>query len=522
VINFIEFFFFADVAMYYCCFCLIDLEHYVSQVAAALEVLVAKAREDTGGKSSDGAVHMVWRGKQVSLRTALLRDAVFKAQHLSTEVATATAGAAAAKEDAEPSSKGKHSSLAAIAGPSKALLGKCVSAFDDLLSVLQHLTSELESKGQVINGGGGGGGVRGSSQLETERSELNAIQEWASLARACHLAHKYRKIADGITKKWRIVATSAATQGGIASYSSGRRHLQEYMSYSEDLVHVYGAMIAVLEEGLSLPGVEDDDDVVDVLTARLSSARAHKCFYLAAHFAAPKKTEEEEKGEPFSQSSNAALALYSRALTLADTAESQYRACLDLVAAHSSSSSSDEGVVEVSSGVFEGLVQEMTGIAALRGEVSGAQARAKASTFLASLSPSSDEANGGTPKALLDRLDVFDAGLVIHSDKGKQSKKGKGKKKKNKEAAAGAGAPESSEAAANATTTVSYHVANVPPALLPVATKPMLFNLAHNFLTFPNLDEKAGGPAAMAEEDGGSGKETEQGNKGGFLGWLLN
>jgi hypothetical protein len=197
------------------------------------------------------------------------------------------------------------------------------------------------------------------------------------------------------------------------------------MSYSEDLVHVYGAMIAVLEEGLSLPGVEDDDDVVDVLTARLSSARAHKCFYLAAHFAAPKKTEEEEKGEPFSQSSNAALALYSRALTLADTAESQYRACLDLVAAHSSSSSSDEGVVEVSSGVFEGLVQEMTGIAALRGEVSGAQARAKASIFLASLSPSSDEANGGTPKALLDRLDVFDAGLVIHSDKGKQSKKGK-------------------------------------------------------------------------------------------------
>ena len=132
-----------------------------SQVAAALEVVVAKAREDSGGSSSsDGAVHIVWRGKQVSLRTALLRDAVLKAQHLSTEVATATAAAAtaandsAAKDTAEPSGKGgnKHNSIAP--GPSKALLGKCVSAFDDLLTLLQQLVSELESKGQVINGGG--------------------------------------------------------------------------------------------------------------------------------------------------------------------------------------------------------------------------------------------------------------------------------------------------------------------------------------------------------------------------------
>ena len=38
----------------------------------------------------------------------------------------------------------------------------------------------------------------------------------------------------------------------------------------------------------------------------------------------------------------------------------------------------------------------------------------------------------------------------------------------------------------------AFRLADVPPSFQPIQCKPLLFDVAHNFLAFPNLDERAG------------------------------
>ena len=63
---------------------------------------------------------------------------------------------------------------------------------------------------------------------------------------------------------------------------------------AEDIVHLYGALRQIVEEAAQLPGVADDDDLVDELNAKAAAATACRCYYLAESYAS---TRDEDKGE---------------------------------------------------------------------------------------------------------------------------------------------------------------------------------------------------------------------------------
>jgi hypothetical protein len=215
--------------------------------------------------------------------------------------------------------------------------------------------------------------------------------------------------------------------------------------------------------------------------------------------------------------------LYEHASALAAAAESQLRACIQAAAdanANHAAGIAGNGAAADACGACEGLALELAGVVALQAQVAGAKARARASIFLAAHGSGAEHdasrSRGGAPKVLLERLGEFNAGLVLLGTKGKHAKKG-GTKKKGTAKQWAADGPEGAPL-------VGYRVASVPPALVPVACRPMLFNLAHNFVAFPNLDAKAGGPIAQDDDGaaaGGGGNAAAQAGVGGrLLGWL--
>jgi len=137
------------------------------------------------------------------------------------------------------------------------------------------------------------------------------------------------------------------------------------------------------------------------------------------------------------------------------------------------------------------LSAELEELAELRLAVAGAKSRAAAQAVLASGMAGGGVVvgRGGGARALLDRLGEFDAGVVplaggkaaALSSKVKAAKVSKSKAKRAAEHVAKAGGE-----------VVTHRLGSVPPAFQAAECKPMLFNLAHNFLEFPDLDAKAG------------------------------
>lgn len=286
-------------------------------------------------------------------------------------------------------------------------------------------------------------------------------------------------------------------------------------------MHLYGGLKQILEEALKLPGVEDDDELVDELSARLLAVRAQRAYFLAeTHTAAG--------------SGKKAVALYDHAAELAESAVESLKAC---TFDHGSGEEGTSSTSTSSNGTGSGgggeafLAAELSELLELRQDVAGAKSRALAQAVLQSpliLAKAVGEAGGGGARGggggseasgggqrvgavpLLERLSEFDAGLVEvgvgGGAKAKSSKKLKGKKAKEAAAAASAAA-----AAAEAGTNVTYKVATVPPSLEAVPCKPMLFNLAHNFIDFPDLDAKAGVKKQAGEAGSGGG---------GLFGWF--
>ena len=60
-------------------------------------------------------------------------------------------------------------------------------------------------------------------------------------------------------------------------------------SRPEDIVHLYSSLAQILQDMLALPGVEEDDDLADSLQAKLTSVRAHRCYFLAETYSSNSK-----------------------------------------------------------------------------------------------------------------------------------------------------------------------------------------------------------------------------------------
>ena len=58
------------------------------------------------------------------------------------------------------------------------------------------------------------------------------------------------------------------------------------------------------------------------------------------------------------------------------------------------------------------------------------------------------------------------------------------------------------------------NLVSFPPSFTPIPCKPLFFDLAHEHLTFPSLDEKMASPGQAGSAQGASG-----GWLGGWLGW---
>ena len=105
-------------------------------------------------------------------------------------------------------------------------------------------------------------------------------------------------------------------------------------------------------------------------------------------------------------------------------------------------------------------------IKSLQGAVAGAKSRAQAQAFLASRSKEAPTSKPLPSSGLQLRLSAYEAGRDG----------------------------------------TSFKLADVPPGFQPIQCKPLLFDVAHNYLEFPNFDEKAG---LIQEKKGG-----------GLFGWF--
>jgi len=444
---------------------------------AGLESVVAEAKRS--GEAAAGAAAfkdtVTWRGRVVGVRTEELRALLAKAQALDREAASGGGEAA---------------------GASESLTTKVIGAYGDALQLVGRQLAGLD------------GSAKGP-RADAERADLELLRGFLGYTRALRTFARHRKLCGDLKRKWRKHERTGggepavmAAEGGAGAGGGAR---------AEDIVHVLGALKQMLEEAIKLPGMEDADELCDELGARLLAVRAQRCFFLAeahalgqpppppsaadlaavaAALAAGDTPPAPQGGRPANP--RAAVALYDHAAELAGQAAELLDACVGDQARAKKAGGGEEGDMS-GAGLSAALPlsAELEELAELRLAVAGAKSRAAAQAVLASGMAGGGVVvgRGGGARALLDRLGEFDAGVVplaggkaaALSSKVKAAKVSKSKAKRAAEHVAKAGGE-----------VVTHRLGSVPPAFQAAECKPMLFNLAHNFLEFPDLDAKAG------------------------------
>mmetsp|Transcript_4852 Transcript_4852/g.11423 ORF Transcript_4852/g.11423 Transcript_4852/m.11423 type:complete len:372 (-) Transcript_4852:319-1434(-) len=350
------------------------------------------------------------------------------------------------------------------------------------------------------------------------------------------------RLLGDLKRKWRKHALAQAVGGQGGSKARGDS-ASAVTVRAEEIVHLYESSKQVLEESLRLPGVEDDDVLHDRLGARLAAARSMRAYFLAEVYAnsggapAPGIDAGIDAGAAALYAAKASGALYKRSRSLALGAVGLLRACLQDARNARKEASSGVAPQGGSQGGSQGggggdeaesarvaweaacaarvvaeLEVEARELEALATEAMGAAGRAHAVALLSANKELETPVSGAF---LLDRLSSFDPGVTVLQNSaekqpstmesssalgsgkgsepklsGKASKKAAAKAKK-RAAQAGKGTG-GGQGKAGGEERALYRVAAVPPALEPVPCRPLVFDLAHNFLDFPNLDEKAG------------------------------
>lgn len=195
----------------------------------------------------------------------------------------------------------------------------------------------------------------------------------------------------------------------------------------EDLVRLYDSAISSLQEMAQLDGYREEAALMDQVNARLAAAKACRCYYLAASYGAANRYAE-------------AQALYERAADLMS-----------------------EGVHLLQGAGYAKDSTELESLANLEMLIDGAKARAHAQAFVNTLegSPAVSDAQGSLGKMDLTGAAAMAAGrpLLDSADVFERS---------------------------NPENLVAF-----PPDFVTVPCKPLLFDIARNQITPPDLSSRA-------------------------------
>ena len=393
----------------------------------------------------------------------------------------------------------------------EAMYSKSIAAYSAALDVVSKAITALDA----ISTGG--------AKVGSKREELSLLRGFLGFKKAMRQFSLNKRLAVSFGRRWKAQLVRGKEEG-TAGDEAGRVNMAVR---AEDIVHLYGALRQIVEEAAQLPGVADDDDLVDELNAKAAAARACRCYYLAESYASTRdedKGEEErediaeEEGDDDEESRGSkkaakatekaeakklmsTMALYTHAGDLLVLARDLLEAC-------------DQGDDETNVG------EELRELEELSVNLGGAKSRAQAIAFLQA--GSSGATNMGARRAgrvepsLISRLSECETELGQQQQqqqqqqqrrrrRGKKDGYGGGKyegknKKGNKEGVGGNGG-------FGGGSTYVYRVAALPPALRAVPCKPMVFDLAHNFLETPGFDSKV-------RFQGGKSSERQDGEAG--------
>jgi len=226
----------------------------------------------------------------------------------------------------------------------------------------------------------------------------------------------------------------------------------------DDLIHLYDQQVDYVAELRAQPGAADDEAQAAAWEAQTASSKAHRTYYVAAAYALSGKWRE-------------AALLHDRASELA---------------AEAAALGADAGALLLKIGAGRCKAKAQAALAKAKAAAGADEDESKEDGGVASSPRKKDKKDKkedvSAPRVLLERLECYDAG-------DKQS---------------------------------LYSLQHVPPALTPIACKPMLFDIAFNAIAMPsNLAELAGDAKKKKKK-----KKTDQAaaEGGGLLksvaGWL--
>ena len=231
-----------------------------------------------------------------------------------------------------------------------------------------------------------------------------------------------------------------------------------------EAAHLYATMQQLCEETVRTESVADKEELLLAAGARGAACRALRVYKLAE--ARLQAVQQRERPERRRAAADEAAALFDHCANLSGDAIESCRGAMDALL--EALDHAGEGAPGLEAAVeaarrFEGAVQAMVRLEAKCG---GGRAR-----VLAALAAGDLEAGGaaeaGGQGDIAERLGAFDAGRRDGS----------------------------------------WDIARVPQGLRPIPAKPLFLDIAHHFVHFPDVDERAGVQ-----------KEAQQG--GGWLGWL--
>lgn len=381
-----------------------------------------------------------------------------------------------------------------------------IEAYDDAVCTVTKSLSSLE----VIRSGG--------SIVESKHKELVTLKGYSGFMKAMRQYGLSKMLATRLGEKWKIqlLVGASSIRGPIKKRDVGSN--DNFLRVkAEDIAHIYDTLLQIIEAtATAVATVAVDDDLTDELLAKAAAVRAHRCYYLAETYAnllnqeeyvnnedcsfeAPerstegayvkdnkksrKKKRKKKDGRPpdaievgmaaqkvvtnkkrkqnyISQTLSPAITLYAKANELLAHAMDLLDAC----------SESDEET---------GLAAERSGLEALSLDLAGAKSRTEARVFLHSLSFSTNTiraSNGlhlhdmwpgrNSLRPLLHRLGDHDASVIHQSSTRYNTENGGGSHFSGR----------------------IVKVLCMPAIFQTLPCKPIMFDLAHNYLTVPRFD----------------------------------
>ncbi|KAL3908920.1 MAG: hypothetical protein SGPRY_009609 [Prymnesium sp.] len=265
--------------------------------------------------------------------------------------------------------------------------------------------------------------------LECVRADLRGIANDKNAAAGVARAH-LAKLQTGLTwQKYNhtVRRTQLLVDGFKSACAAGSSSGPAKKVTPEDIVRLYESITSSLTEMSQLDGYKEDEALMGQLFARLTAARAQRCFWVAESYGAVSKWRE-------------AGALYDRTMELMLEAVELFKSSGELT--------------------LVGYDKELPQMQALEEQLEGAKARAQAHAFLVSLK--------GEPSVSFSAAEVAQMSLASRPKR-----------------------PRSLLESLDSFERVSVDfLVDFPPHFETVPCKPLLFDIARNNIVYPDVSSR--------------------------------